>query len=159
MTEAEIRREQQDDWAEDADRLNRMAASARAAGVTCPAPTPEEAVANALNERLAENFDTDQPRDDDGRWSGGGASAGERVKTAVERVGTFGRDMDDQKKDWGLADHAVAELRSLPREEIFRHLKDAGIEGARPTDSKKALLERLHNRLTAGVRARERAEV
>ena len=47
----------------------------------------------------------------------------------------------------------------MSQPDLYKHLKDAGIEAIRPGDSKKALLARLHNRLTAAVRARDRAAV
>ena len=111
------------------------------------------------NEIAANAFDPDQPRDEDGRWAGGGGSSGERLRSAVERVSTFGRDDTDLREDRKVADRAVEELSKLPKDDVFEAMSGAGIEGVKKTDSKKAMLTRMHNRLTAAIRARERAEV
>ena len=97
------------------------------------------------------------PRDDIGRWKAGGGSTHDRLRSALAHVGTF--DAGDISHHRGLADHAVAELRGMSQADVYRHLLAAGLDGIRPGDSKGAMLKRLHDRLTARVRARERAEV
>ena len=75
----------------------------------------------------------------------------DKLKVTIEhqRGGPFDR---------RIADEAVSELAVRPRAVVLAILTAAGIEGIRPRDSRAAMLRRLHARLTARVRARERAE-
>ena len=54
------------------------------------------------------------------------------------------------------ADRIVAELSGVPKADVYDLLVAAGLEGLRKYDSRSAMLQRLRNRLTACVRARER---
>jgi hypothetical protein len=46
----------------------------------------------------------------------------------------------------------------MPQADVYKHLKAGGMDGIKPSMSKPKLLQALHNRLTAAVRARERNE-
>jgi hypothetical protein len=76
-----------------------------------------------------------------------------------DRVVMISSQADDVSGDYGTADNVVTSAGRLGRGELFAALSLAGVEGARPRDSKQSMLERLRRRLTARVRARERAEV
>ncbi len=145
--------EREQDWREDADRLNRLCELQRQLGRTCPAPSKEEAEAEWNANRTDNAGPLDEPRDDGGRWTAGGGTTVERLKSAV----AGGADADEVHH--AVADHAVAELGKLSKDAVFRHLTEAGVEGARPHDSKKDMLQRARNRITAAARARARAEV
>lgn len=58
----------------------------------------------------------------------------------------------------GHAEHWAGHLSKLTQAEVYHVISKAGIEGARPSDSKTALIQRARLRLTALVRARERAQ-
>lgn len=83
-------------------------------------------------------------------------AAREAVRLAIGRVS---EGADDLSADRAEADRIVAAVRPLRRDALVAVLVAAGLEGVRPTDRKAALIRRLHNRLTARVRAHERAEV
>jgi hypothetical protein len=53
----------------------------------------------------------------------------------------------------------LKELDGLSQAEVYALLLSAGIEGARPTDSKANLILRLHRRMTAQARSQERNSV
>lgn len=74
------------------------------------------------------------------------------IRHAIEttRTGT--------EADRVTADRVVAAARALTRPALFEALSAAGLEGVRRGDGKADMLDRLHRRLTAVVRARERAE-
>ena len=78
------------------------------------------------------------------------------VRQAIARVEVY---VDDLSEDYAIADHVVADVRDLAQPKLYAKLVAAGLEGLRPHDSKVAMLRRLHNRLTARIRARERNEV
>lgn len=78
------------------------------------------------------------------------------IGQAIERVSVYAADPSNDRAE---ADRVVALARQLTRDELYRVLHAAGVEVIRPYDSKAYLLSRLHNRLTARVRAFERAEV
>lgn len=109
-------------------------------------------------EELAINgFDPDQPRDDEGRWAAaGGGSLADRVTRAIDQSS------DPHPANRGVADRAVAEASDLSQPELYKLMDQVGLSGlggAKPRDTKKAMLQRLHNRITATLRARERNEV
>jgi hypothetical protein len=64
-----------------------------------------------------------------------------------------------ESTDMKLAAKIVDAVRPFRREELFALLVAAGVEGLRAYDSKAYMLRRLHNALTARVRAIERSEV
>jgi hypothetical protein len=78
------------------------------------------------------------------------------IRTAIDRVGVYAVDLAGDRAE---ADRVTAAVRGFARPALFELLAAAGLEAIRPRDSKAALVRRLHNRLTARVRARERAEV
>ncbi len=98
-----------------------------------------------------------ESRDQSGRWSSGGSTSHARLVSAIKHVSTY--DPGDITHHREIADHAIAELKKMPQPDLYKILHAAGLEGIKPRDSRPKLLQRLHNRLTAGVRARERAEV
>jgi hypothetical protein len=61
--------------------------------------------------------------------------------------------------DVATANAIVDDVRQLHREDVYDFLVAAGLEGIRHYDSKGYMLRRLHNALTARIRARERSEV
>lgn len=65
----------------------------------------------------------------------------------------------DVSADRAVADQVLAAVRWRTRPALYELLAAGGLEGLRPRDTKTAMLRRLHLRLTARVRARERAEV
>lgn len=85
------------------------------------------------------------PRDDHGRW--------------VAKLTGHIAALQGHAHEHASADALIAQLQALPQAKLYAVLKDAGIEGIRPTDNKGRLLQYARNRLTARARARERAEV
>lgn len=57
------------------------------------------------------------------------------------------------------ADAICAEIRQQRMQNVFRLLKDAGIEGIETYHKKWQMLDRLRSRLTAFARAKERNSV
>lgn len=78
------------------------------------------------------------------------------VRQAIAAVSVYGVDLSNDRP---VADRLAALAGDLPRVELFDLLTAAGLEGIRRGDGKADMLARLHRRLTARVRARERAEV
>ena len=78
------------------------------------------------------------------------------IRQAIETVSVWAEDVSADRTE---ADRVVESVRPLTRPELFSVLSAAGLEGIRSYDSKGYMLTRMHNRLTARVRARERAEV
>lgn len=85
------------------------------------------------------------PRDEHGRW--------------VAKLTGHMAALQGHAHEHASADALIAQLRALPQARLYAILKDAGVEGVRPTDSKDRLLQYARNRFTARARARERAEV
>ena len=79
----------------------------------------------------------------------------DQVRRAIEAVSVPG----DSTNDRAEADRVTNAVRPLTKPELFALLSVAGLEGIRPHDAKGYILARLHNRLTARIRAHERAEV
>lgn len=78
------------------------------------------------------------------------------IKSAIEHVSNSqGRDTSG---DETLAESMIDSVSSLKQPELYATLTAAGIEGARPGDSRSSLIQRLKNRLTASHRSRMRAE-
>jgi hypothetical protein len=89
-------------------------------------------------------------------WRGLVDATAADIRRAIDRVNGWA---DDVSADRAEADRVVASLHDLNRVQLAESLIGAGLEGVRMGDHKNAMLRRLHNRLTARVRARERAEV
>jgi hypothetical protein len=78
------------------------------------------------------------------------------VRHAIEAVSVWA---EGPTADRAEADRITDARRPLTRTDLYAVLSAAGLEGIRSHDSKGYLLTRLHNRLSARVRARDRAEV
>ena len=78
------------------------------------------------------------------------------VRQAIVAVSEWAEDVSSDRAE---ADRIVEALESQTRPDLYAVLSAAGLEGIRPHDAKGYLLARLHNRLTARIRARDRAEV
>jgi hypothetical protein len=78
------------------------------------------------------------------------------VRQAIARVSVYAVDPSD---DYGIADQVVAGVKDLAQPKLYAVLVAGGLDGLKPRDSRPELLRRLRLRLTARVRAQERAEV
>ena len=177
LTGAEIIASQVEAWETEADESRRIGEWLRAKGKTAKAPTKEEAEAKHVQnaawhdlEELVINTahlaDNSNPEGINQYTDGGGSgdsdddhSPTKQIADAVKLVSTFGRDNDDVSKDRERASKLVGLVSKMPKDELYRTLTDAGVEGLKPTDGKPRMLQRLESRITASVRARERAEV
>jgi hypothetical protein len=83
---------------------------------------------------------------------GGGSGHADRLKAHI--AGLTG-----DPSEHAAADSFVADLSKLPKADLHEVIRAAGIEGAKPRDSRTDMLQRVRNRLTAAARARERNEV
>jgi hypothetical protein len=90
---------------------------------------------------------------------GSGPHPHERVAAAIAHVSQSSRSDEEVRGDHELADKMVTEMEGHNKADLYKHLTKGGVEGIRPNDSKAGMLQRLHNRLTATARARQRAEV
>jgi hypothetical protein len=84
---------------------------------------------------------------------GGGGNA--VVDEIGEQIGNLRGDPNERQ----AAEKIIDKVAGMKREELYLILTEAGLDGIKGGDSKPKLLQRLKNRLTAAVRARERAEV
>ena len=78
------------------------------------------------------------------------------IRHAIETVSVWAEDVSADRAE---ADRITEAARPLTRPALYDLLAAAGLEGIRSYDSKGYMLSRMHNRLTARVRARSRAEV
>lgn len=82
------------------------------------------------------------------------------VEEHVQRLGKLiERSVDPDAVSESEIEAELGRLTVLPKETLHAVIARAAIEGARPSDSKSAMLQRVRNRLTAARRARERAAV
>lgn len=98
-----------------------------------------------------------------------GKDAAEGLKALVEShdtlphvdAGTFGSEGMPSSYAMHLDDVAehVEKLEKLSKKDLYAAAVAAGVEGAKPGEGKDKLLQRIRNRLTARVRAFERAQV
>jgi hypothetical protein len=76
-----------------------------------------------------------------------------------QAIATVSQWAEDVSADRAEADRITDAVRELARPALYELLAAAGLDGIRSGDAKGYLLTRLHTRLTARIRARERAEV
>lgn len=113
-------------------------------------PTEEKA---ARHPWLVKSHDAaSEARDESGQWTGG-------AKPLHHRLAAHFATLKGKTSEHDEATPFMDELSKLDQPSLLKTLTAAGIEGLKPRHSKKALLNQARLRLTAAVRARERAEV
>lgn len=110
----------------------------------------------------ANDFFAECDRDDEGRCTSGGGG-GPQLKADGAMHNRLADAIEQSRRPdaamHGFADAVVEVVIDLPKAELFKTLTKAGLDGVKERDSKVAMIRRLHNRITAATRARERAEV